>query len=100
MTINMQRQGSELTIAPEGRLDTLTSPQLEKELGTALDGVQSLVFDFEKLEYLSSAGIRVMLSTYKKMSKQGGSMCIKNVCPEVEEIFEMTGLTSVFGVQA
>ena len=98
MTINSDRQGSELTIALEGRLDTLTSPQLEKELMTALDGVEKLVFDFEKLEYISSAGIRVMLSAYNTMSKQG-SMCIKNVCAEIMEIFEMTGLTELLGVE-
>ena len=90
MTITMKRDGAELVIALEGRLDTLTAPELEKELEPALEGVEKLVFDFEKLEYISSAGLRVMLAAMQVMEEQG-ELTVKNVCPEVMDVFEVTG---------
>ena len=69
MTINKQKNGSTLTIAVQGRLDTTTAPDLEKEIKTSLDGVTELIMDFEKLDYISSAGLRVLLSAQKMMSK-------------------------------
>ena len=71
MTINHIQNGSELTIALEGRLDTTTAPSLEADLEASLNGVTALTFDFEKLEYISSAGLRVLLAAQKLMSKQG-----------------------------
>ena len=77
MTINKTLNGTELTVALEGRLDTTTAPTLEAELKESIEGVTSLVFDFSKLEYISSAGLRVLLSAQKIMNKQG-SMTIRN----------------------
>ena len=98
MTINKTANGNELTIALEGRLDTTTAPQLDDELKTALDGIAKLEFDFEKLEYISSAGLRVLLSAQKVMNKQG-SMVVTNVKEEVSEIFEVTGFSDILTIK-
>ncbi|MBQ7613819.1 MAG: STAS domain-containing protein [Butyrivibrio sp.] len=98
MTINKTANGNELVIALEGRLDTTTAPQLDEELKTALNGVEDLKFDFSKLEYISSAGLRVLLSAQKVMNKQG-SMVIKNVNEEIQEIFEVTGFVDILTIE-
>ena len=98
MTINKTTNGSELTIALEGRLDTTTAPMLDQELKSALDGVTKLTFDFGKLEYISSAGLRVLLSAQKIMNKQG-SMVIKEVNEEINEIFEVTGFVDILTIE-
>ena len=98
MTINKTANGNELTIALEGRLDTTTAPQLDDELKTALDGIAKLEFNFEKLEYISSAGLRVLLSAQKVMNKQG-SMIVKNVSEEISEIFEVTGFVDILTIE-
>lgn len=98
MTINKNVNGNELVIALEGRLDTTTAPQLDEDLKTSLNGIQDLVFDFSKLEYISSAGLRVLLSAQKVMNKQG-SMVIKNVNEEIHEIFEVTGFVDILTIE-
>ncbi len=98
MTINKTQNGSELIIALEGRLDTTTAPQLDEEIKSSLDGVDKLVFDMNKLEYISSAGLRVLLSAQKVMNKQG-SMVVKNVSEEINEIFEVTGFIDILTVE-
>ncbi|MDR0433689.1 MAG: STAS domain-containing protein [Gracilibacteraceae bacterium] len=86
----------ELTVAVEGRLDTSTAPQLEKELYLA--GVTKLVFDFADIEYVSSAGLRVLLSAQKKMNKQG-EMIVRNVNETVAEVFEITGFSDILNIE-
>jgi len=81
MQINKIADNESLTIALEGRLDTLTAPQLDAEIQGKLDGVKSLVFDFAKLEYISSAGLRILLMAQKIMNKQG-AMVVKNAAPK------------------
>ena len=81
-----------------GSVNTLTASDLEKELQGSLEGVENLVFDFSGVEYVSSAGIRVFMATYKIMSKQG-TMVMKNVNDDVMEVFEVTGLNDVFTIQ-
>ena len=98
MTISKTRNGDELTIAPEGFLDTTTAPELEAELKKSLDGVTSLVLDFSELEYISSAGLRVLLSAQKIMSRQG-SMKITHVIDTIMEIFEVTGFTDILTIE-
>ena len=98
MTINKTRNGEELTIALEGCLDTATSPELEAELRKSLDGVTSLVLDFSGLEYISSAGLRVLLSAQKIMNRQG-SMKITHVIETIMEIFEVTGFTDILTIE-
>ena len=97
MKINKTENGSELLIAVVGRLDTTTSPQLDEEL-KSLNGIEKLVFDFKELEYISSAGLRVLLSAQKVMNKQG-SMIVKNVSEEISEIFEVTGFVDILTIE-
>ena len=98
MTINKIANGSELTIGLEGRLDTTTAPELEKELKQNISGVTSLTIDMEKLEYISSAGLRVLLSAQKVMNKQG-RMVVKNVNENIMEIFEVTGFVDILNIE-
>ncbi len=98
MTINKTQDGSELKIALSGRLDTTTAPQLEAELNTCLDGVESLVFDMAGLEYISSAGLRVLLAAQKRMNKQG-KMTVRSVNETVQEVFEITGFSDILTIE-
>ena len=97
MTITKTQNGSELTVAVEGRLDTMTAPELEKALNEALDGVTALTLDFDKLVYISSAGLRVLLSAQKKMNKQG-EMKLIHVNETIMEIFEVTGFSDILTI--
>lgn len=98
MNIIKKQDGTTLTVALEGRLDTVTSPHLEGELRTAVNGVTELIFDLTGLEYISSAGLRVLLSAQKVMSRQG-KMTIRNVKPEIMEIFEVTGFVDILNIE-
>ncbi len=98
MTINKTQNGTQLTISVEGRLDTVTAPQLEAELKTSLDGIKELVFDISELEYVSSAGLRVLLSAQKTMNKQG-SMTVKGANEAIMEIFEVTGFVDLLDLE-
>lgn len=98
MTINKNINGSTLSLSVEGRLDTTTAPQLEAELSTSLTGVTRLELDFAGLEYVSSAGLRVILSAQKTMNKQG-SMVIRNVSETVMEVFEITGFSDILTIE-
>ena len=99
MNIIKNKDGSKLTLALEGRLDTTTAPQLEAELKASMDGVTELDMDFEKLEYLSSAGLRVLLAAQKVMNKQG-SMVIRHVNETIHEVFEVTGFIDILTIEA
>ena len=98
MKIERQLSGDTLTLSLEGRLDTMTSPELEKELNSSLDSAQSLILDFSKLDYISSAGLRVLLYAHKAMSGKGG-MKVTNVNEIVQEVFEVTGFADVLTVE-
>lgn len=98
MTILKTLNASELTVALSGRLDTTTAPQLEAELKENLGGVEKLVLDMKELDYLSSAGLRVLLSAQKIMNKQG-SMVVRNVNEVIMEIFEVTGFCDVLTIE-
>ena len=98
MTINKKLDGTTLSVALEGRLDTTTAPELEKEMKESLDGVETLILDFEKLEYISSAGLRVLLSTQKTMNKQG-EMKVTKVNETVNEVFEVTGFSDILTIE-
>ncbi len=98
MTIQNNKNGSTLSLALEGRLDTTTAPELDEVLKGSLDGVTELTMDLEKLEYLSSAGLRVLLSAQKTMNKQG-SMVVKNANETIMEIFEITGFSDILNIQ-
>ncbi len=87
-----------LSVSLEGRLDTTTAPQLEKELNESIEGVTSLTLDMNKLDYISSAGLRVLLSAQKKMNAQG-SMRVINVGETIMEIFEVTGFSDILTIE-
>lgn len=97
MTIDKKLEGNVLNVAITGRLDTTTAPTLEEDLKPALDGVSELNLDLSGLEYISSAGLRVLLSVQKIMNKQG-SMKISNVIPEIMEVFDITGFTDILTI--
>ena len=97
MDIQKNVEGEKLTIAVNGRLDTLSAPQLEAEL--KLDGVTELIFDLSGLEYTSSAGLRVLLSAQKTMNRQG-RMVVRGVQPAVKEVFDITGFSDIFAFEA
>ena len=98
MTIDKKKDGSKLVFALEGRLDTTTSPDLETQLKESTDGIDDLVFDLAKLEYISSAGLRVLLSAQKIMNKQG-SMKVINVNEDIMEIFDVTGFSDILIIE-
>ena len=98
MTIDKKTAGSELTITLIGRLDTNTAPQLENELKVSLGGVESLTLDFAGLDYLSSAGLRVLLAAQKIMNRQG-RMVVRNVNETISEIFEVTGFCDILTIE-
>lgn len=98
MTIEKMKEGGKLTLALEGRLDTTTAPQLEEEVTGSLTGVTELVLDFSRLEYLSSAGLRVILAAQKTMNRQG-KMVICHVNATILEVFEVTGFVDILTIQ-
>ena len=98
MTIEQKKNGSALLIALEGRLDTMTAPQLEAALKEALPGVDALTFDLSKLDYISSAGLRVLLSAQKTMNQQG-TMRVIHVNDLIMDIFETTGFDNVLDIE-
>lgn len=98
MTINKTKDGKALTLAVEGRLDTITAPDLEAVLKEELDDVEELTFDFSSLEYISSAGLRVLLSAQKRMNAQG-SMKVTGVSEIIMEIFEVTGFSDILTIE-
>ena len=98
MKIIKEKENDCLTITLEGWLDTMTAPQLDAELQGAYEGVKSLVFDFKKLAYISSAGLRIVLAAQKVMSSQG-TMIIRNACAEIREIFDVTGFSDILALE-
>ena len=99
MKIDKTQNGTELMVALEGRLDTVTSPDLDAALGS-LEGVTKLTIDMEKLVYISSAGLRVLLNAQKNLEKAGSSMIIRNANEELKEIFEITGFDEILTIEA
>ena len=97
MTINKTQNGNSLTVAIEGRLDTTTAPQLEAELKDSLDGITELTMELGAMEYISSAGLRVLLSAQKIMNKQG-EMKVTGVNETVMEVFEVTGFSDILNI--
>ena len=93
MKIDLNKNNGELIIAIDGRLDTTTAPELESVISSNIDGISSLTFDCEKLVYVSSAGLRVLLTAHKRMK---GAMKLTNVCELVMEVFEMTGFADIW----
>ena len=98
MTITNNMNGTELEISLEGRLDTMTAPELEAELNKDLNSADSLTIDFSKLEYISSAGLRVLLSAHKTMSTKGG-LKVTNPNEIIREVFDVTGFADILTIE-
>lgn len=98
MTISKEIVDSAMTVSISGRLDTTTAPQLEGEIKQNISGISELTIDMSELEYVSSAGLRVLLSAHKIMNKQG-NMTIRNVSQEIKEIFEVTGFDDILNIE-
>ena len=98
MTIEIKKNVEATTIEIVGRLDTITAPALDKTINEDIGDTQNLVLDVKGMEYISSAGLRVLLAAQKKMQKIG-SMKVVNVCEEVMEVFEMTGFADILEIQ-
>lgn len=98
LNIEKKSEGKNLEFALSGRLDTTTAPDLEKEVKDNIEGVEKLDFDFADLAYISSAGLRVLLSAQKIMNKQG-EMVVKNCSDEIKEIFEVTGFSDILTIE-
>lgn len=98
MEIKKTQNGNDLIVSLEGRLDTTTAPRLEEEIRLSIGDVRNLIFDFKKLDYISSAGLRVLLATQKIMNKQG-SMVIRNVNETVMEVFFVTGFVDILTIE-
>lgn len=99
MTVIKNRDGNNVNLALEGRLDTTTAPQLEEALKENMDGVETLTLDMEKLEYVSSAGLRVLLAAQKSMNAAKGTMVLRNVCDDIKEVFEITGFCDILTIE-
>ena len=99
LNISKQLENDTLLIALEGKLDTATSPILEKELSESMDGVGTLVFDFDKLVYISSSGLRILLYAQKIMMAKDGKMSLKNVNELIMDIFEVTGFAEILTIE-
>ena len=97
MDIKTSKEGTTLTLDIEGRIDTTTAPQLEAELKAGVSGITELIFDFSGVEYISSAGLRVLLSAQKVMNRQG-SMVLHNVNEAVMDVFEVTGFIDILTI--
>ena len=98
MTIEIKRNEQEITIEVGGRLDTITAPSLDKTISENISGAKLLILDLAGLEYISSAGLRVLLGAQKKMNNVG-AMKLKNVCADVMEVFEMTGFADILVIE-
>lgn len=96
--IDKKREEKNLTLKLSGKLDTTTAPELDEVIKNELGGIENLVFDISDLEYISSAGLRVLLAAQKVMTVQG-SMVIKGVSEEIAEIFEVTGFSNIFTIE-
>ncbi|MBP3201462.1 MAG: STAS domain-containing protein [Lachnospiraceae bacterium] len=98
MTINVNKDGEKLVLSPEGRIDTVTAPEFSKAIDDNISGVKDLTIDFEKLEYISSAGLRVLLTTQKSMSKVG-SMKLIHVSDVIMDVFNITGFVDILTIE-
>ena len=98
MNIEMKRNEQEVVVEVEGRLDTITAPALEKEINENVNDTDTFILDLKALEYISSAGLRVLLGAQKRMQKRG-SIKVRNVREEIMEVFEMTGFADILTIE-
>lgn len=99
MEIKTSRNGNEFIVAPVGEINILTAPELEEVLNSGIEGIELLTLDFEGCDYVSSAGLRVLLATFKTIKKNNAQMRLTNIGENFAEVLENTGLDAVFGIE-
>ena len=99
MNIDFLKEGTTLTVKPEGRLDTATSPELERRMAPEMEGMTNIIIDLEKVAYISSGGLRVLLAVEQKMEETDGSMKVIHVNPQIMEIFGITGFLDLLTIE-
>ena len=99
LTIEKKQENGILTITPEGRIDNSTAPQLDAQVKESLEGVTKIVFEFEKVTYISSSGLRVMLNFHKSMEEKGGELIVRKPAELVKGVFDVTGFTDVLTIE-
>lgn len=99
MSIKVEKNGDKLFITPEGRIDSVTAPEFGQKIDENIEGVKNLTLDFINLPYISSAGLRVLLSTHKRMKETNGQMKLINVSEVVMEVFNITGFADIFQIE-
>ena len=99
LTISKKQENEMLTVSPEGRIDTATSPQLETDVKGSLEGITKLVLDFSKVNYISSSGLRVLLSLHKTMDAKGGKLIVSKPTEMVLEVFDVTGFADILNIE-
>ena len=99
MELSLKKENTNLTVAVKGRIDSQTAGQLEEELKQQIQDVNSVIFDCQNLEYMSSAGLRIMLATAKLTGKRNGTTTLKNINPEIRNVLEITGMITILNVE-
>ena len=99
MKITTERNGTTLTVIPEGRMDTVTSPEVNARIRAEADGVTALILDLEHVEYVSSGGLRVILMWQQEMEERGGSMKVLHVNEYIKEVFDLTGFLDILTIE-
>ena len=99
MNINFQKDGTTLTVKPEGRMDTTTSPEVDSRIREEAEGITELILDLELVDYVSSGGLRVILSWYQEMESCGGSMKVRHVNEYIKEVFDLTGFLEFLTIE-
>lgn len=97
--MDTERENDKLTVTIKGRLDTVTAPYLEEQLNANMEGINELTLDFTSLEFISSAGLRILLTTHKAMNKRNGVMVVRGLGEEVREVFSITGFVDILNVE-
>ena len=99
LIMDKKQENSTLTVIPEGRIDNSTAPKLEAQLKGELEGITRLVFEFEKVTYISSSGLRVLLNFHKEMEEKGGEFIVRKPAELVKGVFDVTGFTNVLTIE-
>lgn len=100
LSVTKNQEGEKLTVSVNGRIDTFTAPQLENEVSPILDGITDLVMDFSQVEYISSAGLRLLVAWQKTVAAKGGKLTVRHIADNILDIFKATGLTDFIAIES
>ena len=99
MDVNFEKQGASLTVKPVGQMDSLTSPEINKLTRAKMDGITELILDMDQIDYISSGGLRVLLTWQQEMENRGGTFQVRNVNSFISDVFELTGLSDLLDIK-